>query len=62
MAVSDDARSTSSQASTIKADRPARLEAAEKPAAIESERELTIRSALQVLGGFMLLFNSYSSF
>jgi hypothetical protein len=31
----------------------------EKPAEQQYESELTIQSSLQVLGGFMLLFNSY---
>jgi hypothetical protein len=31
----------------------------EKPAEQQYQSELTIQSSLQVLGGFMLLFNSY---
>jgi hypothetical protein len=34
------------------------IKPAEKPAPVSEERELTLRSALQVVGGFMLLFNS----
>jgi hypothetical protein len=43
---------------TIPNDHPSKLEVAEKPA-ISEPSELTLQSALQVLGGFMLLFNSY---
>jgi hypothetical protein len=32
---------------------------AEKPAESQYESELTVQSSLQVLGGFILLFNSY---
>lgn len=35
---------------------------AERPALNEHESEWTVRSSLQVLGGFMLIFNSYIEF
>jgi hypothetical protein len=43
---------------------PSTLEKAEKPAetSAQYESEWTVRSCLQVLGGFMLLFNTYSSY
>jgi hypothetical protein len=36
------------------------LQEAEEAAHVEYEAEWTIRSSLQVLGGFILLFNSYA--
>jgi len=35
------------------------VEGAEKPALTELEGEWTVASSLQVLGGFMILFNTY---
>ena len=48
----EDTTSNSSEISQWK------LEVVDKPTSEESEQELTIQSALQVLGGFILLFNS----
>ena len=59
--VSDDKRSSSTTISDLKI--PSTLEEAEKSAATpeQYESEWTVHSCLQVLGGFMLLFNTYSS-
>lgn len=42
------------------ADSPKLPDEAEMTAQVEHEAEWTVESSLQVLGGFMLLFNSYS--
>jgi len=56
----DEQRTTSSALTAIEPQSPTSADLpTEKPAEQQYESELTIQSSLQVLGGFMLLFNSY---
>jgi hypothetical protein len=56
----DEERTTSSAMTVTDPQSPTSADLpTEKPAEQQYESELTIQSSLQVLGGFMLLFNSY---
>jgi hypothetical protein len=56
----DEERTTSSAMTVTDPQSPTSADLpTEKPAEQQYESELTIQSSLQVLGGFMLLFNSH---
>jgi hypothetical protein len=57
--IKDNGTSKSERTDVSDLEIPSTLGEAEKPAPAELEGEWTVASSLQVLGGFMILFNTY---